>query len=104
MATFRSTIGSALSTVTATADAAVKTVNTITVGVDMLANWANLEKAKQEANIKYETKFVELEAKERATVRLADIKLQSAGYVNKSEAHKVAYETAAEELEAMFKD
>ena len=102
MATFRATFGSALSTITATADAAVKTVTTITVGVDMLSNWANLEKAKQEANIKYESKFVELEAKERATVRLSDIKLQSATYVNKSEAHKAAYEAAAAELEAMF--
>ena len=102
MATFRATFGSALSTVTATADAAVKSVTTITVGVDMLANWANLEKAKQEANIKYETKFVELEAKERATVRLSDIKLQSATYVNKSEDHKAAYEAAAADLEAMF--
>ena len=102
MTTFRATVGSALATVTASADAVVKTINTVTVGVDMFANWANLEKAKQEANIKYETKFVELEAKEHATVRLSDIKLQSAVYVNKSEAHKAAYEAAAAELEAMF--
>ena len=102
MTTFRATLGSALATVTASADAVVKTLNTVTVGVDMFANWANLEKAKQEASIKYETKFVALEAKERALVRLSEIKLQSAHYVNRSAAHAVAYEQASADLEAMF--
>ena len=102
MTTLRATVGSALATVTASADAVVKTINTVTVGVDMFANWANLEKAKQEANIKYETKFVALEAKERAIVRLSDIKLQSAHYVNRSAAHAAAYESASTELEALF--
>ena len=102
MTTLRATVGSALATVTASADAVVKTINTVTVGVDMFANWANLEKAKQEANIKYESKFVELDAKERALVRLSDIKLQTANYINKSPAHKLAYEQASADLEAMF--
>lgn len=102
MSTFRSTLGSALGTVTATADAAVRTVNTLTIGVDMVHNWASLEKAKQEANIKYEKAFVELEAKDRAVIRLSEIKMSSANYAAKSEAHKAAYAAATAELDAMF--
>ena len=102
MSTFRSTLGSALGTVTATADAAVRTVNTITIGVDMVHNWASLEKSKQEANMKYEKAFVEIEAKDRAVIRLADIKMSNANYAAKSAAHAAAYEAATSELEALL--
>lgn len=102
MSSFRNTLGSALGTVTASADAVVRTVNTLTIGVDMVHNWASLEKAKQEAVMEYEKAFVKIEAKERATTRLADIKMSSANYAAKSAAHAAAYEQAANELEAML--
>ena len=100
MATFRTTITSALGTVQTTAETITKTIGTAAIGVDMLHNWAALEQQKQLASQKYEVKFVEKEAKNKAAMRLAELNMEAAKYMAKDAMHHAAYEQALAELEA----
>lgn len=100
MASFRSSISAALGTVQTTADTITKTVSTTAIGVDMLHNWAALEQKKQLASQKYEVKFVEKEAKNKAAMRLAELNMEAAKYMAKDPMHAAAYEQALAELEA----
>ena len=100
MASFRSSISAALGTVQTTADTVTKTVATAAIGVDMLHNWAALEQQKQLASQKYEVKFVEKEAKNKAVMRLAELNIESANWMTKSPLHAAAYQEALAELEA----
>ena len=100
MASFRSSITAALGTVQTTADTVTKTVATAAIGVDMLHTWAALEKQKQLASQKYEVKFVEKEAKNKAAMRLAELNMEAAKYMAKDAMHHAAYTEALAELEA----
>ena len=99
-ATFRTTITSTLGTVQTTAETITKTIGTAAIGVDMLHNWAALEQQKQLASQKYEVKFVEKEAKNKAAMRLAELNMEAARYMAKDQMHAAAYEQALAELEA----
>ena len=83
MATFRTTITSALGTVSTTAEALTKTVSTVAIGVDMAHDWASMERLKQQATNKHELKFVEKEAKNKAAMRLAELNMEAAKYIAK---------------------
>lgn len=100
MASFRSSITAALGTVQTTADTVTKTISTVAIGVDMAYNWAALEQQKQLASQKYEVKFVEKEAKNKAAMRLAELNMEAAKYMAKDTMHHAAYEAALAELEA----
>ena len=100
MASFRSSITAALGTVQTTADTVTKTISTVAIGVDMAYNWAALEQQKQLASQKYEVKFVEKEAKNKAAMRLAELNMEAAKYMAKDAMHHAAYEAALVELEA----
>ena len=100
MASFRSSITAALGTVQTTADTVTKTISTVAIGVDMAYNWAALEQQKQLASQKYEVKFVEKEAKNKAAMRLAELNMEAAKYMTKDAMHHAAYEAALAELEA----
>ena len=100
MATFRTTITSTLGTVQTTAETITKTIGTAAIGVDMLHNWAALEQQKQLASQKYEVKFVEKEAKNKAAMRLAELNMEAAKYMAKDAMHHAAYTEALAELEA----
>lgn len=100
MASFRSSVTAALGTVQTTADTITKTVATAAIGVDMLHNWASLEQQKQLASQKYEVKFVEKEAKNKAAMRLAELNLEAAKFMAKDKAYEQAYTAALAELEA----
>ena len=100
MATFRTTITSALGTVTTTAEAITKTISTVAIGVDMAHDWATMERLKQQATNKHELKFVEKEAKNKAAMRLAELNMEAAKYMAKDQMHAAAYEAALAELEA----
>lgn len=100
MASFRSSITAALGTVQTTADTVTKTISTVAIGVDMAYNWAALEQQKQLASQKYEVKFVEKEAKNKAAMRLAELNMEAAKYMAKDAMHHTAYEAALAELEA----
>ena len=100
MASFRSSITAALGTVQTTADTITKTISTAAIGVDMAYNWAALEQQKQLASQKYEVKFVEKEAKNKAAMRLAELNMEAAKYMAKDAMHAAAYEAALAELEA----
>lgn len=100
MASFRSSITAALGTVQTTADTVTKTISTVAIGVDMAYNWAALEQQKQLASQKYEVKFVEKEAKNKAAMRLAELNMEAAKYMAKDAMHHAAYEAALAELEA----
>lgn len=100
MASFRSSITAALGTVQTTADTVTKTISTVAIGVDMAYNWAALEQQKQLASQKYEVKFVEKEAKNKAAMRLAELNMEAAKYMAKDAMHAAAYEAALAELEA----
>ena len=99
MASFRSSITAALGTVQTTADTVTKTISTVAIGVDMAYNWAALEQQKQLASQKYEVKFVEKEAKNKAAMRLAELNMEAAKYMAKDAMHHAAYEAALAELE-----
>lgn len=103
MPSLRHTVGSALGTITTTADAITSTINTAVIGVDMLSAWAQNEQAKQKANLKYDSLIVEKEAKQRATLRIADLNIEAATYSTKSPVHAAAITQATDELEAMLK-
>ena len=100
MATFRTTITSALGTVQTTTETFTKTIGTAAIGVDMLHNWAALEQQKQLASQKYEVKFVEKEAKSKAAMRLAELNMEAAKFMAKDQMHHAAYTEALAELEA----
>ena len=100
MASFRSSITAALGTVQTTADTVTKTISTVAIGADMAYNWAALEQQKQLASQKYEVKFVEKEAKNKAAMRLAELNMEAAKYMAKDAMHHAAYEAALAELEA----
>lgn len=100
MASFRSSITAALGTVQTTADTVTKTISTVAIGVDMAYNWAALEQQKQLASQKYEVKFVEKEAKNKAAMRLAELNMEAAKYMAKDAMHHAAYEAALADLEA----
>ena len=100
MATFRTTITSALGTVSTTAEALTKTVSTVAIGVDMAHDWATMERLKQQATNRHELKFVEKEAKNKAAMRLAELNMEAAKYMAKDAMHHAAYEAALAELEA----
>lgn len=100
MASFRTSVSSLLGTVATTADTLTQTVSTVAIGVNMAHSWAALEQQKQLASQKYEVKFVEKEARNKAAMRLAELNMEAAKYMAKDAMHHAAYEAALAELEA----
>lgn len=97
MATFRTTGSSILSTVATTADAASKLIGTITTGVDMVSEWAERERFAQKEKGKYANHITTIREREQAIQTISDLKLDSAKYAAKSQAHAASY-TAAEAI------
>ena len=104
MATFKATIGTTLSTVTTSLDAVNKTINTAILGIDMAHSWVKLESEKQSEAHKHERALVRKEAKHNALVRISDMNIEAANYINRSQAHAASYKAAEEELVALLAD
>lgn len=104
MATFKATIGTTLSTVTTSLDAVNKTINTAILGIDMAYGWVKLESEKQAEAHKHERALVRKEAKHNALVRISDMNIEAANYINRSAAHAASYKAAEEELATLLAD
>lgn len=104
MASFKSTTTAAFTSVTATLDAAVKVVNTATIGVDMLQAYAQAELADQKRSYKLNEATRVAEQVEEAKRRLAQVGIESATFIKKSEEHAQAYSAAATYIDSIAKE
>lgn len=101
MASFKSTTTAAFNAVSTSLDSAVKVVNTFTIGVDMLHEYAQAELADQKRSYKLNeaTRIAEqvIEAKERIT----SLQVRAANFISKSDLHAQAYESASTYIDAI---
>ena len=104
MATFKSTVSSTFNAVSTSLDAAVKVVNTATLGVDMLHAFASAELADQKRSHRLNEATRVAEQVEEAKRRLAQVGIDSATFIRKSEEHAQAYAAAATFIDSIAKD
>ena len=101
MASFKSTTTAAFTTVTTTLDTAVKAVNTVAIGIDMLEAYAQAELADQKRSYKLNEATRVAEQVEEAKRRLAQVGIESATFIKKSEEHAAAYKAAASYIDTV---
>ena len=104
MASFKSTASSTFTAVTTTLDAAVKVVNTATVGIDMLHLYATEELADQKRGYKLNAAARVAEQIEEAKERVAQLKVRNAQFISKSELHAEAYASASVYIDAIAEE
>ena len=104
MASFKSTATSAFTTITTTLDTAVKVVNTAAIGIDMLQAYAQAELSDQKRSYKLNEATRVAEQVEEAKRRLAQVGIESANFINKSDEHAQAYKAAATYIDSIAKE
>lgn len=104
MASFKTTTTAAFTTLTTTLDTAVKVVNTAAIGIDMLQAYAQAELADQKRSYKLNEATRVAEQVEEAKRRLAQVGIESATFINKSDEHAQAYKAAATYIDSVAKE
>ena len=95
MASFKSTASSTFTAITSSLDAAVKVINTATIGVDMLHLYASEELADQKRGYRLNAATRTAEQVQEAKERVTQLQVNTANFINKSELHAQAYVSAS---------
>lgn len=104
MASFKTSAKAAFTTVATTLDATTKTINAVAMGADMLHSFMEAELHDQRVGYKLNAGKRAAEQVIEAKQAIAELQINAANFIKKSEEHAAAYASASTYIDSLVEE